>query len=258
MGPDVPPDVGVVADRAGRLHPADGVAVVVVRVELRRQARARKRREHRGARAREARQAAAPERRVGREREQHGQLDQHALHDLHAGVGIGHRDVHVHAEHQLAPRHVLQLLEQVAVPVARRDALVLGQRERVRRRAADAQAERVERVRQAAPDGGQVAAGVVDVAADAGRHLGGRLEQLGRHARRPRLVGQGRQHVVDAAAELERLRIEEHVLLLDAHRQRCAGAVLVVEHAQARAALVGAAHGCERSRPCGQQATAAL
>ena len=59
------------------------------------------------------------------EREQHGQLDEEALHDLHARVGVGHRDVDVHAEDELAARDVLQLLDEPAVAVAARDALLL-------------------------------------------------------------------------------------------------------------------------------------
>ena len=94
---------------------------------------------------------AAPERRARREREQHRQLGQQALHDMHREVGIGHRDVHVHAEHELAPRDVLQLLDEPAVAVARRDALILGARERVGTCAGEPHAERLDGRGDAAP-----------------------------------------------------------------------------------------------------------
>ena len=130
MRPHVPPEVGVVVDHAGLLHRADHLEVVVVRREARRLARARHAREDRRARRCEARGLAAPERRAGREREQHRQLGEQALHDMHREVRIRHGHVHVHPEHELAARDVLQLLDEPAVAVARRDALILRARER--------------------------------------------------------------------------------------------------------------------------------
>jgi hypothetical protein len=41
-------------------------------------------------------------------------------------------DVHVQAEDELAPRDVLHLVDEVAVPVARGDALALEEAERMR------------------------------------------------------------------------------------------------------------------------------
>ena len=161
--------------------------------------------------------------------EQHGQLGEQALHDVHREVGLGHGDVHVHAEHELAARDVLQLLDEPAVAVARRDALILGARERMRARAREPHAERLDGRRDAAPHGLEVAAQLVDVAADDRGDLERALHQLGVGApvERP-----AREHVgdlVEARAELERRRVEQHELLLDAQRERRAPAECVLE-----------------------------
>ena len=168
----------------------------------------------------EAGRLSAPERRAGREREQHRQLGQQALHDVHREVGIGHGDVDVHAEHELAARDVLQLLDEPAVAVARRDALILGARERVRTCAGEAHAERLDGGGDAAPHGLEIAAQLVDVAAHDRGHLERALHQLGMRSAFERPARELLDHLVEARAELERGRVEEHVLLLDAERQR--------------------------------------
>ncbi len=220
MRAHVPPQVRVVVDHAGLLHRADHLEVVLVGREARRLARAGHAREDRGARRGEPGRLAAPERRARRQRQEDGQLGQQALHDVHREIGLRHRDVHVHAEHELAARHVLQLLDEPAVAVARRDALVLRARERVRAGAREPHAERLDRRRDAAAHGLEVAAQVVDVAAHDRCDLERALHQLGMGPPVERAVREHVGDLVEAAAELERRRVEEHELLLDAERQR--------------------------------------
>ena len=137
--PDVPPDVRVVRDAARLLELADDLRVLGVVAEPRRRARARERREDHLPRRGEPGRLAAPERRARREREQRRELREQAVHDLDRRVGIADRDVHVQAEDQLAPRDVLHLVDEVAVAVARGDALALEEAERMRPGRADAQ-----------------------------------------------------------------------------------------------------------------------
>jgi hypothetical protein len=59
-------------------------------------------------------------------------LREQPVDDLDRLVGIVDSDVDVHAEDQLAPRHVLHLIDQRVVTVARGDPLPLEQAEGVR------------------------------------------------------------------------------------------------------------------------------
>src|SRR6478735_1953998 len=92
---------------------------------------------------------------------QNGELADSASSTGSSASRLGHGHVHVHAEHELAARHVLELLDEPAVAVARRDALILGARERVRPGAGESQAERLDGSRDAAPDGLEVAAELI-------------------------------------------------------------------------------------------------
>ena len=222
MRAHVPPEVGVVVDHAGFLHRADHLEVVLVGGEARRLPGARHAREDRGARGGEPGGLAAPERRARREREQHRQLRQQALHHVHREVGLGHGDVHVHAEHELAARDVLELLDEPAVAVARRDALILGARERVCPGAGEPQPERLDGSRDAAPDGLEIAAQLVHIPAHDGRDLERALHQLRMRAPVERPIRELLGDLVEARRELEARRVEQHVLLLDAQRQRIA------------------------------------
>jgi hypothetical protein len=55
-------------------------------------------------------------------------------------LGVVDRDVHVHPEDQLAPRDVLQLVDELAVAVLRGDPLPLEEAERMRPGRAEAAA----------------------------------------------------------------------------------------------------------------------
>ena len=67
-------------------------------------------------------------------------MHEQAVHHLDRLLGVVDRDVHVHAEDQLAARDVLQLVDELAVAVARGDPLALEEAERVRARRAEAAA----------------------------------------------------------------------------------------------------------------------
>ena len=159
---------------------------------------------------------------------------QQAVDDLDRRVGIGDRDVHVQPEDQLAPRDVLHLVDEVVVAVARGDALALEEAERMRARRADAQPLLLRDRRDVLPELPQRALDVRRRAAHRRRDLEHRLHQL-RVDVRLELVSRDRvEHGVDVLHEVERLGVEQHVLLLDAERVRLALAELVVEHAAAR------------------------
>ena len=140
MRPDVPPDVRVVGDAARALELADDLRVVGVVLEAGRRAGAWERREHHLPARGEARRLAAPERGGRREGEQLRQVHEQAVHHLDRLLRVVDGHVHVHAEDQLAPGDVLQLVDELAVPVARGDALALEEGERVRAGRAEAAA----------------------------------------------------------------------------------------------------------------------
>ena len=146
-------------------------------------------------------------------------------------VRVVHRDVDVTAEDELAPGDVLELVDEVAVAVARGDALPLEEAERVR--AGRAHAQVVARGRL-----GDVRAQPPELPVDVGRGLANRRRDLedGLHQLRADVlveltVLRGREHRVHVLDEVERLRVEEHVLLLDAERERLARPEVVVEDA---------------------------
>ena len=210
------------------------------------------RREDRSAGGGEPGRLAAPERRARRERQQHRQLGQQALHDVHREVGLGHGDVHVHPEHELAARDVLQLLDEPAVAVPRRDALILRARERMRAGAREPHAERLDGRRDAAPHGLEVAAQLVDVAAHDRGDLERALHQLGMRAAVERPAREHVGDLVEAGAELERGRVEQHELLLDAQRERLALAECMLRCARHRVSIApryrAATYPAERDR----------
>src|SRR5262249_7325526 len=148
-------------------------------------------------------------------------------------VRIRHGHVHVQPEDQLAPRHVLHLVDEVAVAVARGDALALEETERMRAGRADAKPLLLRDARHVAAELPQGLADVGRCSADGGRDLEHRLHQLRVHVRLELVAGHRLEHGVDVLDEVERLRVEEHVLLLDAERVRLALTELVVQDAAA-------------------------
>jgi hypothetical protein len=153
--------------------------------------------------------------------------------DLDRFLRVVDGDMDVQAEDQLAPGHVLELVDEVPVAVARGDALALEQAERVRARGADAHSLFTR-------EAGHIRAELPQLGFDLGRGLADRrrdledgLHELGVHTLLE-LVARGRgEDGLDVLDEVEGLAIEEHVLLLDTERVRLSGSELVVEHAAA-------------------------
>ncbi len=231
MRPDVPPDVRVVRDAAGPLELTHDRRVVLVVAEARRRAGAGERREHDLPARRQPRRLTTPERRARREREQRRELRQQAVHHLDRLVGVVDRDVDVHPEDQLAPRDVLELVDERVVAVLRRDPLALEQAERMRPGRADAEALLARDVADVGAERRELAHHVGRRPAHGGRDLEHRLHQL-RVELPGELVALDRvQDGLDVLDEVEARRVEEHVLLLDAERVRVARAEPVVEHA---------------------------
>ena len=141
--------------------------------------------------------------------------------------------MNVHPEDQLAPGDVLELVDEVAVAVARRDPLPLEERERMRARGADPQALLAPDARHVGAQLQQLALDVARRPADGRRDLEHRLHQLGVDPRLELVPADRLQHRVDVLDEVEGLAVEEHVLLLDAERVRVGLAERVVEHAAA-------------------------
>ena len=162
-------------------------------------------------------------------------MGEEAVDDLDRLLGVVDGDVHVHAEDQLAPGDVLELVDEVPVAVAGGDPLPLEEAERVRPRRADAQALLASDLAHVGAQLQELALDVAGGAADRRRDLQHRLHQLGVDARLELVARDRLQHGVDVLDEVERLAVEEHVLLLDAERVRVGAAERVVEDAAARA-----------------------
>ena len=233
MQPDVPPDVRVVRDAARLLELAHDLGVVRVALEPRRRARARERCEdHLPARAEPGR-LAAPERRAGGEGEQRADVRREPVDDLDRLVGIVDRDVDVHAEDELASRDVLHLVDERAIAVAGRDALALEEAEGVRAGGADSKPLLARDAADVAANLAQLLRDLARRMTDGRRDLEHRLHQLRVDDRLELVPGDRGEHGVDVLDEVERLRVEEHVLLLDSECVRVALAEGVVEDAPA-------------------------
>ncbi len=233
MEPDVPPDVRVVLDAARLLELVHDLRVVGVVAEAGRRPRARKGGEDHVPRRAEPGRFAAPERRARRERHELVKMGDQPVHDLDRLLGLVDRHVYVHPEDQLPPRDVLHLVDEGAVAVLRGDPLGLEERERVGAGRADAQALLPRDVGHVATDAEQLLVHAGRRVADGRGHLQHRLHQLGVDARLELVSRDGGEHGVDVLDEVERLAVEEHVLLLHPERVRVARAERVVEDAAA-------------------------
>jgi hypothetical protein len=140
--------------------------------------------------------------------------------------------VDVHAEDELAPRHVLELVDEPFVAVAGGDALPLEQAEGVRPGRPEPEVllpGDPDHVSAQLPQRGRDVAGR---AADGRRDFERRLHQLGVDARGELVPVHGLQHRLHVLHEVERLGIEEHVFLLHTERVRVSLAEPVVEDAR--------------------------
>ena len=188
----------------------------------------------------------APERRVGREREQHRELDEDALHDRQARLRRRHRHVDVHAEDELAPGDVLEHLDERPVPVAGGDLLVLVERERMRAGGGEAHPQRPGVLGDVGPDVAQVGLGGRHVLAHDRPRFEDALHELGLQPVGELALGRLLEQGLDTGHEVEALRVDEHVLLFDAHGERWPRAEAVIEDAGARPPLApsgGVQHG---------------
>ena len=176
----------------------------------------------------QARALGAPERRVDREREQHRDVDAHAVGDVDRLVGIVDADVHVQAEEELLAGDEAQRGHEVAVAVAADDPLVLPHRERMRPGRADRQPVLAGHPRHLRAQRAQLRAGGHGVRAGIGRDLEHRLHQL----RLDLTVRRGLEQALDRVDEVEALGVDDHQLFLDA--DRVAGPGEAVLHARQR------------------------
>src|SRR5439155_10403631 len=172
-----------------------------------------------------------PERRARGQGEEWRELRQQPVDDPDCLVRFVDRDVDVHAEDELAPGHVLELVDERPVAVSGSDPLALEQAERVRARGADAQPLRACHAADVSAELAELLVYVGRGAADGCGDLEHRLHQLGVHLRLELVTLDRREHRVDVLDEVEGLAVEDHVLLLDTERVRVAGAEAMVEHA---------------------------
>ena len=202
-----------------RISTSIGLGVLGVGRELARDAGAREGLEDRRARRREAAVAAARERRVGGQREQHRDVGAHAVEGAHGELGVRDRDVHVQRERRLAPRQLAQRRVQVLVAGAGGDLDVLGADHRMRARRPRRAGRARGRPRRARRAGGAAAS----VASPTVR-CGSVASSSASPCVSPRVCstsasGSTLQHVLGAPRR-RAVRLEQHHLLLDAHRPR--------------------------------------
>jgi hypothetical protein len=153
------------------------------------------------------------------------------VHDLNRLLGVVDRDVDVQPEDQLAAGDVLELVDEMPVAIARGDPLALEERERMRPRGADTQPTlrcEADHVRAQLP---QLLLDLGRRPADRRRDLEDGLHQLGVDLLLELVARGGGEHGLDVLDEVERLAVEQHVLLLDSERVRLALAEVVVDDA---------------------------
>ena len=141
----------------------------------------------------------------------------------------------VQPEDELAPGDVLHLVDERAVAVARRDPLPLEQAEGVRPRRSDSERVMLGDRRDVRAELPELAVDLGRGSADRRRDLEHRLHELGLHLRLELVTRDRGQEGVDVLNEVEAVRVEEHVLLLDSEGVRISLAEGVVEDADAPA-----------------------
>ena len=149
-------------------------------------------------------------------------MGEKAVDDLDRLVRVVDGDVDVHAEDELAARDVLHLVDERAITVACGDALPLEQAEGMRPGRADAHPLLTGDAADVAADVPQLFRHFGRRVADGCRDLEHGLHQLCIDARLELVTRDRGEHRVDVLHEIERLAVEEHVLLLDAERVRVA------------------------------------
>ena len=213
---DVVPEVGVVLDGLRLDHRADALVEVLPVAVGGRHPDARELAEDRHPRRGQPGRLAAPERRVGRQREQQRHVDAHAVGDVDGLVGVVHPDVHVEPEDDLLAGHEAQRVDEVAVARAAGDPLVLPERERVRAGRADREVAAAGDLGDPAAQAAQLGARLARVLARLRGDLEHGLVELGLDLLL-RALGV-LEEVFDRVHEIPRLALDDHQLLLDAER----------------------------------------
>jgi hypothetical protein len=211
----VPPHVGVVLDRTAPHHLLDAVRVDLPGAVVRRDPDPGEGAEDRRARRHHPRPLAAPERRVGRQRQQQRQVRAQAVGHVDRDLGIANGDVHVQREGRLALDEVAQRPAQQLVARAARDARLLPLGQRVRAGHARAQAQRLELGGQPRAQHFQLGRHRARATVRACRQLERAGVRLGAHAGR-QLGREGREDVVDRLRQPPPVGVEQHDLLLGA------------------------------------------
>ena len=184
---DVVPEVRVVLHDARLDHEADALLVVLPVLVRRRDADARERAEDRHPRRHQPGAVGAPERRVRRQRQQHGHVDAHPVGDVDRLLGVVDADVDVHAEDELLARDEPQRLDEVAVArPARRCAGPPTSRTDACPAEPIASPLRLRRGADPPPQRAQLVAGLARVGARVRGDLEHRLHELGLDRRRRR------------------------------------------------------------------------
>ena len=219
LRPHVPPEEGGLRDRSRAQEQLDGGDPVLVVREAPRQPGAREGLKQDRPVGGQPGRPTAPQRRAGRKREEQREVGAQAVQQPYGALGIRHADVHVQGERRLAPGDPAHRALHHLVAAGRRDLRVLGHLAgmHARRGHLEADGPRVagEPRAQAAELGHRPAHRVVG----GGGELERRLVGLGRAAS-GEVLAECRQQRVGALGERPGLGIEEHHLLLEAHRVR--------------------------------------
>ena len=190
--------------------------------EAAREARARKGSEQRGAGGGEPGGPALPERRVGGQRQQQGEMHPHPVERPDRVARVGDAHVHVHRQRGFAARENARGLGDRAVAGEGSDDAVAPHGGRVGAGGRRPQPELPERLLQARAQVGELAHRGADPLVGPGGELHHGRVRLEAHPL-AQVVGQLGHHLVRAVDEGPVAFVEEHQLLLDADRERRLG-----------------------------------
>ena len=219
-GPDAPPDLGLLDDRAGAHQEVDVVGVGVPAAEGVRDAAAGKALgEDLAAHGVQARVAAVQEGRVGRHRQELRKHWAEPIAHPHRPLGSPDAHVHVKAEGVVAPGHVLQPLLHPAIVLGVDDLLLLPRAPGVGAGGGQQGPLLAGHAEQASPGLALSCEGVSQVLAPPRPDLDLRPDQLAGHRLGQHGIALGRvPQLVEALRQRQRVRVEDPELLLDADR----------------------------------------
>ena len=211
----VPPQEGRLGERPAAQQHLDGAHPVLVGGEGARQPRARERAEQRRAGAGQAGVAALPERRVGRQRQQQGQVGAQRVEQPDGGLRLGDANVDVQRERRLAPGEAAHRVgDELVAPVGRHLRLA-AQRERMHARAGQPQVQRAQLLGEAPAQRRQLGDGLAYRVVRVGGQLDRRAVRLAAQVD-GQVARQAGHHVLGAGRRRPAAGVQEHDLLLDA------------------------------------------